>query len=136
MTLDNGPNVAANPDDAIRRAHLTHLLAELGDQNAVSIDGKTPVVDYYLASAQDPDSMVNSIPYDEATGMPAGGINDMKYGDVMKAQVVGNDFLTPERQGLAITVGLRVVALLRAPDVTRGLFANNPDWVAYWKDNS
>lgn len=127
--IDNRPNIVINPDDPIRRQHLNNLLHELGNPDAVWVDGTTPVVDYYMASAQDPNSMINSLPY----GDVAENINDMKYGDVMKAQIVGRDFLTTEREHLAITVGFRVIALLREPDVQSGMFTNLDSWIDYWR---
>ena len=138
MTIDNGPNKATNPDDSIRRKHLTNLLSELGNPDALSPFGDgTPLVDYYLACAKDPDSVVSQLPYSQETGIPEGNVDDLKYGDVKKVMIVGTDFLTLERERLAITVGFRVIALMGDPPVvdgkTNGIFAHNDDWISYLK---
>lgn len=83
--------------------------------------------------------MVSKLPYNEETGVPEGGVNDMRYGDVEKVKIVGGDFLTPERKYLAITVGFRAIALMREPLVidgeTNGTFVHNTEWISYWKNN-
>lgn len=128
------PNLVPDPDDAtIRREHLTTLLHELGDPNALWVDG-TPMVDHYLESIQNAASILHTIPYSEETGIPPGGAQEMKYGDVIKAGTVGKNFLKPENKQLAITVGFRVLALLREPDLHGGAFKHLDGWIALWKD--
>ena len=128
------PNIDPSKEiDALRRDGLQTLLEEMGNPEATFIDGSTPIVDYYMNSVKDPSSMVNSFPYSQETGIPEGGVNEMKYGDVMKVQILGKDFLKPEHERLAITVGFYAAALLRDPN-PQNYLEHLDSWIARWKD--
>ena len=116
-----------------RQEGLQKILVSLGDPDRLGPDRVTPVVEYYLAEASNPDSQINRLPYNEETGVPSGGVMDMRHGDVLAVELVGKDFLREELGGLAITVGFRALAIMRDPDAA-GMTSNLDEWIAYWKE--
>lgn len=66
--MENGPNLQPNAD-AVRHEHLSAILQELRNPEAIGPDGAT-LVDYYLDAVKDPADVVNRLPYNEVATRP------------------------------------------------------------------
>jgi hypothetical protein len=110
---------------AVRRAHLDLLFAVLKPAA-----DPAPVVDFYLAMVEDPDSWISGIDgdYDAVVGRPP---NALHYDTRANLMQIGRDFGNSGYSEQAVETGQWVVKLLIAPNVFAPAYdAGMGEWLA------